>query len=106
MIDYKLIGSRLKTQRSTQKMTQEYVAEQAGITVVYLSKIENGHVKPTIDVPDAICDAIGCDVSSLFNGTSVSSAEYRNERVVELYRKCRPELKPTILELLEKMSQI
>lgn len=106
MIDYKLIGSRLKTQRITQRMTQEYVAEQAGITVVYLSKIENGHVKPTIDVLDSICTSVGFDVSALFAGTCISSDTYQNERVIALFRKCRPELKPVILELLEKMSQI
>ena len=50
MVDYKVIGLRLKTYRQQAGLTQETVAERAGITVVYLSKIENGHVRPTIDL--------------------------------------------------------
>ena len=40
MVDYKVIGLRLKTYRQQAGLTQETVAERAGITVVYLSKIE------------------------------------------------------------------
>ena len=38
MVDYQLIGSRLKQQREKQRLTQEAVAEKADITTVYLSK--------------------------------------------------------------------
>ena len=48
-IDYTMIGKRLKESRMAAKLTQEKVAEAADITTVYLSKIENGKVTPTLD---------------------------------------------------------
>lgn len=106
MIDYKLIGNRIKTQRISQNLTQEHVAERVDITTVYLSKIENGHVKPAIDVLDAICDTIHIDISAVFSGTSAASDNYQCEKVVEILNSCKPEIKSIAVELLEKLSKI
>ena len=40
-LDYAVIGRRLQTRRKELGITQEDAAERVGITVVYLSKIEN-----------------------------------------------------------------
>ena len=106
MLDYKLIGNRIKAQRLSQNLTQEYVAEQVDITTVYLSKIENGHAKPTLDVLDAICDAIGMDMAAVFSGSSPASDHYQCEKAVKLLNNCKPEIKPIAVELLEKLSGI
>lgn len=106
VVDYKLIGTRLRDRRVAAKLTQEYVAEQVDITVVYLSKIENGHVHPTIDVLASICMVLNCDMGILFSAVSTGSERYQNERVVEVFRACRPEVKPIALELLEKLSKL
>lgn len=42
MIDYAAIGKRIQKKRQERSITQEKLAEQVGISVVYLSKIENG----------------------------------------------------------------
>lgn len=42
MIDYAVIGKRIQKKRQERSITQEKLAEQVGISVVYLSKIENG----------------------------------------------------------------
>ena len=47
MIDYAVIGKRIQLSRQNKGITQEKLAERAGISVVYLSKIENGRVYPT-----------------------------------------------------------
>ena len=49
-LDYAAIGGRLQARRKELGITQEDAAERAGITVVYLSKIENGRVHPTLDL--------------------------------------------------------
>lgn len=51
-LDYAAIGGRLQARRKELGITQEDAAERAGITVVYLSKIENGRVHPTLDLLD------------------------------------------------------
>jgi len=45
-IDYKMIGQRIQCSRKAAGMTQETLSEKVSISVVYLSKIENGKVSP------------------------------------------------------------
>ena len=106
MVDYKVIGLRLKTCRQQAGLTQETVAERAGITVVYLSKIENGHVRPTIDLLQTVCEAVHCDLGSIFQDASPVSAGYQRERVVELFNACAPAVKPVALDLLEQLAKL
>lgn len=106
MTDYKLIGSRIKTARESSKLTQEFAAEHAGITTVYLSKIENGKVHPTLEVLNSICSVIKCDLGAiLLNSVSESNA-YQNEKVLQLFHACSPEVKPIALEILEQLSTL
>lgn len=106
MVDYKLIGTRLKKQREKMKLTQEQVAASAYITSIYLSKIENGKVHPTLDTLSTICDVIHCDFGLLLSNSSTGSNHYENDRVVELFRNCSPTVKPIALELLEKLTKL
>lgn len=106
MFDYRLLGSRIKKARSAAKLTQEAVAERANITVVYLSKIENGKVKPTLDALSRICEAIKCDVGVLLTDATPDSSRYQSEQVVQLFNACSPAMKPIILDLIKKLSTI
>lgn len=106
MIDYKLIGSRMKKQREILGLTQEKLAEKVGITTVYLSKIENGKVHPTLETLSIICGALGCDIGKILLDSESESDKYQSEAVVQLFRKCSPNVKPIALEILEKLAKI
>ena len=106
MVDYKLIGQRIKAAREKSGQTQEKVAEKANITVVYLSKIENGKVKPTLDTLNTICTNIDCELGSLFINSTSESSDYQSEEVVELYRSCSPSVKPIAFDLLKSLSKL
>lgn len=106
MVDYRLIGSRLKQQRERQRKTQETVAEKVNITTVYLSKIENGKVHPTLDTLSAICTALNCDLGKILSDVSSESDLYQNEQIVKVFNSCSPEVKPIALSLLEQLSKL
>lgn len=106
MIDYKVIGSRIKQQRLKLKMTQDTLAELADITTVYLSKIENGHVHPTLDLLDSLCSILNCDLNTVLLDSSPASNNYQNERVMQMFNACSPKVKPIVLELLEKLAKL
>lgn len=67
-LDYAAIGGRLQARRKELGITQEDAAERAGITVVYLSKIENGRVHPTLDLLDRLCCVLEYDLARAFTG--------------------------------------
>lgn len=106
MIDYRLIGKRLKEAREKENFTQEYVAEQVGISSVYLSKIENGRVHPTIELLNQLCIATKTELGNLFANSSSESASYQTEVIVSLFRSLSPKVKPIAVELMESLNRI
>ncbi|MCQ2405659.1 MAG: helix-turn-helix transcriptional regulator [Oscillospiraceae bacterium] len=106
MIDYRLIGSRLKAVRESKNMTQEVLAEKASITVVYLSKIENGKVRPTLEVIDSICVNLDCDLGYIFGGSSPNTDYYQQDKICAVFKKLKPEVKPIAMSILENLSKL
>ena len=106
MVDYKLIGSRIKRQREQNRMTQEQVAEMVDITVVYLSKIENGKVRPTLDTLSNICSSLNCDLGEVLLNVTSESNKYQSEYVVKVFNACSSHVKPIALSLLEQLSKL
>lgn len=66
MIDYTVIGKRIQLNRQNKGITQEKLAEKVGISVVYLSKIENGRVYPTLETLSNICTELDTELSAIF----------------------------------------
>ena len=65
MIDYKNIGSRIRTVRLEKKLTQEQLAEAAGVGVTHISHIETGNSIPSLQVLVDIINALGCSADEL-----------------------------------------
>ena len=99
-LDYAAIGGRLQARRKELGITQEDAAERAGITVVYLSKIENGRVHPTLDLLDRLCCVLEYDLARAFTGVQTTSPDYGQEQVLRLFNACAPRVKPVVLHLL------
>lgn len=106
MIDYELIGSRLKEARKTAGLTQEELADQVFLSTVYLSRIENGKVFPTLETLSNLCGALGVSLGWLFSGIEVEKADYGNEQVVELFKSYKGRVKPIALNILRELSQL
>ena len=105
-VDYSLIGKRLKENRMAAHLTQEKVAELSNITSVYLSRIENGKVTPTLDTLDTICCVIGADLGMVISGCQYDREQYGNDIVLELFRSCSPQVKPVAIKLLKELSTL
>jgi transcriptional regulator with XRE-family HTH domain len=56
------LGAAIRTLRDERDLKQLDVAEDAGITVAHLSKIERGKVNPTWGTVEAIAAALGVKV--------------------------------------------
>lgn len=106
MIDYIIIGKRIQTRRQEQNITQEKLAERVGISVVYLSKIENGRVYPTLETLSNICTELDTELSAILSNTEIARKDYANERVLELFNSCSIRVKPIALSLLEELSKL
>ena len=105
-LDYAAIGGRLQARRKELGITQEDAAERVGITVAYLSKIENGRVHPTLDLPDRLCCVLEYDLARAYTGVQTTSPDYGQEQVLRLFNACAPRVKPVVLHLLEQLATL
>ena len=53
------IGAKLRALREKLGMSQEEVAERAGVDRTYISILERGLKSPTLDTMEKICAALG-----------------------------------------------
>lgn len=64
-LDFKEIGSRIQKYRTDKKWTQEQLAELAGTTQKYLSRIEGGNHNLHLNTVVAIAKALNISVDAL-----------------------------------------
>src|SRR5829696_7216544 len=60
------IGPRLRRRRRERGLSARDVAERAGVSATYLSRLENGHLSPTVATLTRIVAAMGESVADLF----------------------------------------
>lgn len=65
---YKNIGLRIAQKRINRKLSQEKLAELAGLSRNYIGKIERGERKATLDVLREITTVLNCSLEELFKG--------------------------------------
>ncbi len=66
MDQLKLFGRRVRTLRKAAKLTQEQVAEKAGVTSNFLGYIERGEKQPSFNMIVALAKALSVSVETLF----------------------------------------
>ena len=57
-MQYDKLGERIRQQRVLAKMTQEKLAEKAGISLSFLGHIERGNRKASLETIVSICNAL------------------------------------------------
>lgn len=79
-INYERIGKRIQQLRKMKKMSQADLAEFAGVSVSYISHIETGMKKASLESVVHIANALGTTVDQLLNGNQTGNQhEYKSE---------------------------
>ncbi len=63
----KLLGKNIKKARLDAELTQAQVADKAGIHVNYFARIERGIQTPSVDVLEAIANAVKVKAAELLS---------------------------------------
>lgn len=81
MIDYAAIGQRIRALRRTVKLTQEELAQQAGISASFLGHIERGSRVLSVETLLALCNALSATPNELLGMEHASLSAQLPERV-------------------------
>ena len=63
-----LLGRNCRERRTTLQMSQAELSERSGVAASHLSNIEKGRGNPTLEVMEAIANALDCSVVDLLGG--------------------------------------
>ena len=67
-----LIGTKLRSARKTRGLTLDQVAQAAGLTKGFVSRLERDDVSPSVASLVTVCDVLGLRVGELFDPPSSS----------------------------------
>ena len=85
----KALGQRLRAARLAAGLTQEKVAEQAGISPTYMPRLEAGAAAPSLDVLLQLAAALGVPAGVLLGGAEEGAPpDPLREEVAALVRAC------------------
>lgn len=65
------VGTNIKHIRELQNLTQEFVAQELGISQAAFARIETGSVIPRVDKLQRIAEILKVDVSTLLSSTNI-----------------------------------
>ena len=105
-IDYKVLGNRIKTQRITKGTTQEHFAEHLDVSVGYISQMERGITKISLDRLASISDYLECDMSYLLEGVNTGSTDYLDKDFNNLYRRLSAYEKKILTALVKEYVDV
>ncbi len=104
-IDYQLIGERIKQARKSKGMTQEVLAEKLSVSIGYVSQVERGITKISLDLLGAISSILECNVASLISESAVESTEYMETELLTEIRKLDNNKRKYIYEIIKLTNE-
>lgn len=95
-----MIGKRIRSIRKAKGYTQEQLAERAGLSSKYLSRIELGKENPTLNVFISISSGLGIEPIDIFN---IQHEEENIEKLRKIIRELLKEANQEKLKLTVKL---
>ena len=87
-LDYKAIGKRVKTARLRANLTQEALAEKAGMSITHMSNIETGNSKLSLPMIVSLANALSVSVDEVLCDSVLHSKEVFSREVQQLLEDC------------------
>lgn len=90
VIDYNLLGKRIKEYRIKNGYTQEKLAEIINVSTTFISRIERGNAKTSLEVLAKICLALDVSPGLVLSGTFYESENYLRDDISKMLEGCPP----------------
>ncbi len=101
VLDYKLIGIRIKEFRNLKGLTQNQLAEMLDISNVYVSRLERGTAKISLEMTYKIANILDAPIGKILTGVDPESQDYLDFEINELLKNCPNDKKKLIYDLIK-----
>ena len=96
-INYSLIGNRIKAARKAKGLSQSELSELIDRSVGYMSYIETGSKKPSLETLIQIANALDVTIDELLSDNLVAASPVSNTQINQLLSDCSAFEKSVIL---------
>ena len=107
-VDYRMIGSRIKEARKEKSMTQEVLAEALEVSVGYVSQVERGVTKISLELLGKIGGILEKDLAYFVEEAATKSPNYRisdlAKELEQLSEENRRIIASTVKAMLEEQN--
>lgn len=84
-LNYKVIGNRIQSKRKAKKITQAKMAEALDVSVGFISQVERGVCKVSLDSLAAMADFLECPPSALLDDSNQEPRAYFQTDFLSMY---------------------
>ena len=101
-LDYAAIGRRIRTARKKQGLTQETLAEMAGLSIPHMSNIENGKTKLSLPTLVRIANVLDSSLDALVHDSLKVTQEAFDKDFKDLLEDCSMKERGFIYDLAKE----
>lgn len=87
-INYKLLGRNIKMQRLRVDLSQAELSEAINVCASYISRIETGRKRASLEILVSIANTLGCSVDDLLTGNLEHNEVAENQQLSNILADC------------------
>lgn len=106
LLDYTVIGERIKKYRLLNNLTQSDLSDKIGVTDKYISLIERGHTKISLPRLAKISNALKVDITVLLKNVDDYSEDYLSSDIIARLSKMSPKTKKLVHKIITDIIEL
>ncbi len=104
-INYNLVGRKIRHFRRIKNITQEELAFEINTSPAYISNIERGKKKPSLQKLFEIADILGVTINDLVYSSSENVVFLNSKELSELISLCTPDKQQLLINSISSIIQ-
>lgn len=105
MLNYEVIGKKIKDLRIEKGMNQKALADKLDVSIGYISQVESGDKCFNLQRLEELSDVLGKPVAYFIEGANSDDRKAMEEEIQFLLRRIKPEKFEMIIKMLNVISE-
>ncbi len=104
-INYQIVGARIRQFRRTKKITQEELAFRIDTSAAYISNVESGKKKPSLQKLTEIAEVLEITLNDIIYSPVLTSSSFDTGEINKLITHCPIEKQQLLLQSISALLQ-
>ena len=105
-VNFGLVGIRIRNMRRDRHISQVSLSETTGLSVPYISLVENGRKRPSLSAVTQISEALDLSLDYLLLGMGTANSHFQCSDLANLLSDCSESDQRLLLDFLQVTKEI